>query len=1347
MVQKGEFIQGMGRAVPKETPRQMLGELEAERDEERAEEAEEARRRQYVESDRTYFMDEAMEYFHEDLYRDASSYDENGWKNLLSVVQQHVGNARRGLIPEVARSMGADAIKFVLSETSDLRTDFFDLRGRMRALNSIAVLCDVDVLEQEQALVGFSSVHPIHRLHEALKYPAAAFARQHRRDPNGPERHGYGIVSDIDIDTVAGHVSHVGILRAAVADLPLERQKSTIRELIEGLLPKDAEGLGFFPSESVLYDLSVIRKAFPFAKAEIIARGKGEYLSGPDFTDRFDEAGLPQVVASIGRARAFAEECGITVGWKVIAHRFVRELTIDLGWTEEDGFESRMRMVQGVVGALWEHLPKAILAECLSARDFILRHSKRLTLSERLATFALATGLHWVPGTPWPNREDVQALYGDIIRQSNGSFNPWVWKAIDEIEAATGLDRWSFLSEPYRELLERFLGSDVSVPDAKEKLGARLCEDLRGEKFIPVTTILLMRCALGPGLFDSLGPDEAGKRQIVLRLLGLNAEPSAYWENYTQNSAIALGAELWARVTVPSETIRAAIEDNDKFVFAAVNMGGSVNNGLAPVVRSVIAACDIDRLRMSAYVLLAAFARKDGLNFAPPTREQFVEAVQLSLVGQLIPLLETPVLSNVLRDAPWNAIEAHHLHSLATDHRAELQAVWDLDREAHRTGIVGLIMRLIQAQAPVKNAQHDPWSTELPKLFRAIRHHDAASVDGLVSFVETFGMIGTERLCSLYVGMHRAKTFEEIEETERYDYESYLGEIGMVLSDEPTPKVRPAATPRGVCQELKKFVVAMPGRLMRGESVPGLDSTLGQELFATLVGETRWRNGDSVGGLQRMLDEDVRNHPEHASVPAAFRRTELLVREARRADETDEEGRKARLAKFLASREVEERFVTLAASWNVGLDGPLNERQVLAARAEVLEELNGIADILDATLSADEQAFAKLLERTASEQERASLIRRREAAMTERGRAGLKRQAEQIRWLAGDLAGRDSLTTVDLIDWLAAHGSDLPSTPERLRELSAREMSAIMPEGMVDSLEWMAGALFDPIIPNPSAITLGLIEDVATVQRQYVREHYLNPAQKPEHTGHPPFSRTTLRALERAWHLSETRNRTLPIEETLAKGKRIESPLGDESEETVSVQMIPVAGLLRVYAGEIGDACYSSRHAELANGTYPKLNAWVYATVDDKERMTLRGSALALGLKSTAGDRVLVLRANNPKETFARSLDAASFVTATLREAIATARREWQDADAEERKWPRVVAFPLDRASMSSTNRPSIALDYFRRFYANPRLELKRTPEATFNGYDLTQPFGNSPCVEVWRIDADGQETWTGNWE
>lgn len=258
----------------------------------------------------------------------------------------------------------------------------------------------------------------------------------------------------------------------------------------------------------------------------------------------------------------------------------------------------------------------------------------------------------------------------------------------------------------------------------------------------------------------------------------------------------------------------------------------------------------------------------------------------------------------------------------------------------------------------------------------------------------------------------------------------------------------------------------------------------------------------------------------------------------------------------------------------------------------------------------------------------------------------------------------------------------------------------------------------------------GFVLELSGFLRQYLLEHYLNPAQNPKHVGHRAFTETLRAATERAWGLSDGFESHI-VAQTAKRLAELE-PKAEAGRETVEITLVPVQGPARIYAGEIGDACFSTQHKELAEGQYPGIRGMAFVTNRGKPKERLNGSVLFVETqrrgRSSRGygyERTLVVRANNPRQNLVAQVDARELVRQTIGAAIETAKR----------RRIKHVGVVRDEATMASSNREAVSEAYEELYgYLDP-VELVDEPETNFNEYKIWDPDGTSPTVIVWTND------------
>ena len=181
----------------------------------------------------------------------------------------------------------------------------------------------------------------------------------------------------------------------------------------------------------------------------------------------------------------------------------------------------------------------------------------------------------------------------------------------------------------------------------------------------------------------------------------------------------------------------------------------------------------------------------------------------------------------------------------------------------------------------------------------------------------------------------------------------------------------------------------------------------------------------------------------------------------------------------------------------------------------------------------------------------------------------------------------------------------------------------------------------------------------------------------------------------------------------------------------VGYDLVPVRGMLRVYSGDVGDACYTSRHEEFARGGYPGITAFIYVAKSGTPQERWAGSVLAIETHTDDGAPVLLVRANNPRQNVIAGLDADAFVEQVMERMIELAKR----------RGIKYIVVPLDGSGKSCSNREDIAAAYHRAYEAKKPVALEDVPETNFNEYHSWDVDGDHPCVVVWEDENMERET------
>lgn len=597
----------------------------------------------------------------------------------------------------------------------------------------------------------------------------------------------------------------------------------------------------------------------------------------------------------------------------------------------------------------------------------------------------------------------------------------------------------------------------------------------------------------------------------------------------------------------------------------------------------------------------------------------------------------------------------------------------------------------IQGQA--KKVEHDPWETELRPLVRfavaekILDERNTEDGELLYEFVKQYGMYHSPVLLRWHVALSRAKNLSDVPEDVREDIETTLG----ISLDRVKQKGEILRAVQKLKAEIQTDILAdhIPEKV--------LTSKLGVEIFSALRGHTNWVGADDdPQKLIAIWKETVQENPDVAKLPEGYKEVTFNVPILERTEKiaSDE------IEKLLKNRELP---VALQKLWdgcepihretNVG--DYLRKEQNIA-----IQELRGKIAELSARLAEEENLQKKL---------------------------GMEKQKERLMAVVevvSSLSFPDfQYNDKDFVDLMEQLVRILPKEVSRrehiLLTMSAFHSAHCMPAARVNNFERY---LNERDGYGEQGVTEEDVTFMSDHLTQYVNEHYLHPAQEVHQTGHTPFSKELLTALQQAWGLRPQVEKNI-IVQTQRAIISLEQASEITSKRTVPVTLIPVRGVLRIFSGDIGDACFTSQHREFAQGQYEKLTAFVFVTNRGTKDERIQGSVLAVETETPEGTPVLLVRANNPSENFVRSVDANILVTKTLEEMKTLAHR---------RDIP-IVVIPRDNASESGSNRVLVTEKYqeLPEYHSAEPIQLKDEPETNFNGYRNWVKDGVYPVIPI----------------
>ncbi len=605
-----------------------------------------------------------------------------------------------------------------------------------------------------------------------------------------------------------------------------------------------------------------------------------------------------------------------------------------------------------------------------------------------------------------------------------------------------------------------------------------------------------------------------------------------------------------------------------------------------------------------------------------------------------------------------------------------------------------LIQRLEGLQSRVANEEYDPWRTELNPLIanaleeKIISLDSVADGEALYSFVQEYGMHNTKLLFRFHVELSRAASAADLKPETRAQLQETLS-----ISLENVP---PGELFERVTAELKKFRRKIQSDLLADVVSKEMRTDLGIDIFNTIKSSpSKWAK---QGHEKKIIDQWVATleaHPELGQLPEGYKELTLRVAEVAPVDLTDPGAAQEQLKKqekilanpdvlrvvdqfYRAFKEAPREIKDLPAWWN--------EKATLLS-SEIKQEI----DVLDQRRAAAKNPKAADSMRAQQEKLNTGLV-------TISAMEVPNFNAEKA--LAWD---------TELISFMNRVASAIPEQV-KTREHILRVLSAMHQKIVLATSTDGVGIVLENAIAqtNPEyPLNANAVRSWEGHFTDYLKEHYLNNNQaNHEVTKHAEIPPELLKTLQLAWG-----TRIKSEEHPLVQAKRKIDDLssGEKTGKKTEISLVPSKGLLRIYGGDIGDACYASRHDELASGAYEKLTEFSFVTGRGTEKERLRGSVLVIETTTAAGEKAMVIRANNPQEGLLRQIDGEGLVMETIKglQSIAEARGI------------KIVTVPLDEATQSCSNRATVAKVYKNKFTGRDGIMLTDEPETNFNGYEI----------------------------
>lgn len=721
--------------------------------------------------------------------------------------------------------------------------------------------------------------------------------------------------------------------------------------------------------------------------------------------------------------------------------------------------------------------------------------------------------------------------------------------------------------------------------------------------------------------------------------------------------------------------------------------------------------------------------------------DHFTELSHTEIAQKLIDAGEVGILISSIHDfkdlstdIAFKLINAGHSSVLAQnlDHFAILDSAVaaKLIEEGEVTAIVENVHRfsnlskvpflgdIYKIQPPSNNAENDPWRLHLlPLLKHTGDTHDQRVQHAVLKYIKTFGLVYVK---DLYDVFKRVMVEGDISE----DTQAELRSFG----------INPNMQRDAVLQELDKVSKSYTKNILEGSVPESLTTPLGKALFTKeFVPQSTWDR--RFNNWYEMGSSSLENY----QVPKFLKTQMIDLVEKGEATELEAEELEAQRRTVFENKETGTRIATFKSIMADALEG-FTLSQVQAAIATRVEKQKALIATKDP--STQEKIIDSIQKAVDRDEE---LIEALQGLHSHEDIVEAEIQKEGVRGEAEIEALQRLHAYEDIVE------AGLPNVP-----LLYQEMAVLLAErnGKEENLSrWLrAFAIKQMLRKTPGlrevfsdirikeAVDYDTVSILAEITSHTIEHEYFDN-QEP---GLSDIVKTTLRKLlmaDKVHKAAGSKEDTDYFTKVLKDLEKIDNPTGNA--RVTSIQFVPVGGLGRLTAGNVGNACYTSQTESLANGKFRDTHMMmiVKKRTDGSEQIV--GSILGIIAQTAVppyGTPVYVMRANNPQENFLSTVDINSYVDASVKALIQQAvdcRNENVLLDYES---DIKVTIPMESSSNASmTNRPRVHELLYKMFKDCERVPLLDTPDTEFNGYPVW-----SRAVCIFEI-KDGKEYYYGN--
>jgi hypothetical protein len=610
--------------------------------------------------------------------------------------------------------------------------------------------------------------------------------------------------------------------------------------------------------------------------------------------------------------------------------------------------------------------------------------------------------------------------------------------------------------------------------------------------------------------------------------------------------------------------------------------------------------------------------------------------------------------------------------------------------------------KLLSIQSPATNETHCQIKSDVQPLLSVLSERGVVRFDDkhaeideqyFIEFIQTFGAVNMPTIAEIFIRAKRGELVSYLS-TDKQLRSTILDLFGFKY-------LQKERSDNDIVNDLKKAKLQLQSDILCDIPNPTLLTPIGTEVINGVRRSSKWNRNFNLKDIVQTTFDTQAKRPESRLAPGYEPQT---IEIATRAEKVID------IAKEQKLKEKRDFWYEHATTYTVEFQNIFIQSTEANVSAVLRDVQATVGDIIHTKIRVLEQKLEQVEEKV---------------------RYGMQKQIEKLQ-AAREQLQQLSIFDVDdipeenyvtLIDSLSAFGPVDKEVDAAIanviKVISLRHALSVAPDGY----RALASQLQSPQgIEAFGSTVVGrdVIQQGKNFFIDYLSEHYLQSSQDTEHTGHLPLKKETVKRLRSIWQLKESDLKQHPYakaEDELLKIDRVSQGIG----EPKPITFVPAKGLLRVIAGNIGDACYTSQADKLAAGEFPGITAVAMVTNYGTAQESLDGSVLFVETETTSGEKALVVRANNPRMSMFDKFDSDNLITAVL---------EYAKTIAQKRGIPQVLVV-RDKVSAASSNRSEVATYYQHTFADKTPVALVDTSETNFNGYNIYNPNAGHPVVSI----------------